>query len=80
MEEEAFVFPSDVEAEARKLEEKFRESLKLLVGYVQNKIKGRGMEIVNRVVEYAEYSSAPKITIYNHEEERALQEEMLAVV
>jgi hypothetical protein len=34
MEEEAFVFPSDVEAEARKLEEKFRESLKLLVGYV----------------------------------------------
>jgi hypothetical protein len=34
MEEEAFVFPSDVEVEARRLKEKFRESLKLLVGYV----------------------------------------------
>jgi hypothetical protein len=78
--QEAFVFLSDVEAEARKLEEKFRESLKLLVGYVQNKIKGRGMEIVNRVVEYAEHSSAPRTTNYNHEEERAIQEEMLAVV
>ncbi|KAK2390868.1 hypothetical protein QL285_064378 [Trifolium repens] len=38
------------------------------------------MEIVNRVVEYAEHSSAPRLTNYNHEEERALQEEMLAVV
>jgi vacuolar-type H+-ATPase subunit H len=40
------------------------------------------MEIVSRVVEYAEYSSASRITNYNHEEEqeRVLQEEILAVV
>jgi hypothetical protein len=82
MKEEAFIFPSDVDAEARDLEEKFRETLSLLGGYVKNKIKGRGMDILNRVVDYAEHSSAPRLTSFNHEEEeeRLLHEKVFAAV
>jgi hypothetical protein len=69
MEEEAFVFPSDVEAEARELEKKFRESLNLLVGYVNNKFKGRCMAVLRTIMDKAEHSSAPRLTNYNHEEE-----------
>ncbi|KAK2396437.1 hypothetical protein QL285_058091 [Trifolium repens] len=41
MEEEAFIFPSDVDAAARDLEDKFVEALRLLGNYVKNKINGR---------------------------------------
>jgi uncharacterized protein YnzC (UPF0291/DUF896 family) len=80
MEEEELIFPSDVDAEILNLEGKFSESLRLLGDYVKNKIKGRGMDIVTRVVEYAEHASAPRLTNYNHEEERILQEQVLATV
>ncbi|KAK2435924.1 hypothetical protein QL285_020948 [Trifolium repens] len=80
MEEEAIVFPSDVDAKARELEEKFRETLRLLGGYVKNKIKGRGLDIVARVVKYVEHSSAPRLTNFNHEEERVLQEQVFAAI
>jgi hypothetical protein len=80
MEEEAIVFPSDVDAKARELEEKFIETLRLLGGYVKNKIKGRGLDIVTRVVKYAEHSSAPRLTNFNHEEERVLQEQVFAAI
>jgi hypothetical protein len=53
MKEEAFVFPSDVDAEARKIEEKFRESLHLLAGYVKDNIKGKGMGVVRSVMDKA---------------------------
>jgi hypothetical protein len=53
MKEEGLIFPSDVEAEARKIEEKFIESLHLLVGYVKDNIKGRGMEVVRTVMDKA---------------------------
>jgi hypothetical protein len=51
-----------------------------LVGYVQDNIKGKGMDIVSKVVEYVKHSSAPRLTNYNHEEECKFQEEMLAAV
>jgi hypothetical protein len=53
MKEEALVFPSDVDAEARKIEEKFRESLHLLAGYVKDNIKGKGMGVVRSVMDKA---------------------------
>jgi hypothetical protein len=59
MEEEALIFDSDVDAEARNLENKFAEALKLLGGFVKSKIKGRGMEVLRTVMEKAEHSSAP---------------------
>jgi hypothetical protein len=80
MKEEAFVFPSDVEAEARKIEENFRESLHLLVDHVKDNIKGRGMEVLRTVMDQAEHSNALRITNFNHEEKCKLQEEMLAAV
>jgi hypothetical protein len=80
MKEEGLIFPSDVEAEARKIEEKFIESLHLLVGYVKDNIKGRGMEVVRTVMDKAEHTNALKITNFNHEEECKLQKEMLAAV
>jgi hypothetical protein len=46
MEEEVMVFPSDVDAEIRDLEMKFRESLRVLGGYVKSKIQGKGMSAV----------------------------------
>ncbi|KAK2382363.1 hypothetical protein QL285_069907 [Trifolium repens] len=80
MKEKAFVFPSDVEAEARKIEENFRESLHLLVDHVKDNIKGRGMEVLRTVMDQAEHSNALRITNFNHEEKCKLQEEMLAAV
>jgi hypothetical protein len=47
---------------------------------VKNKIKGRGLDIVTRVVKYAEHSSAPRLTNFNHEEERVLQEQVFAAI
>jgi electron transfer flavoprotein alpha subunit len=80
IEEEALIFPSDVDAEARDLEEKFGEALKLLRGYVKNKIKGRGMETLSQVMDFAAQSHAPWLTSYNHEEERLLSEQVFASV
>jgi ribosomal protein S13 len=80
IEEEAFVFYSDVDVEARILESKFAEAIKLLGGYVKSKIKGIGMEVVRTVMDKAEHTNALRITNFNHEEECKLREEMLAAV
>jgi uncharacterized protein YwqG len=80
MEEEVLIFPLDVDAEIRELEAKFSESLRLLGGYVKNKIQGRGMNALNQIMDVEEQSHALRLTYYNHEEECAYQEEVLAAI
>jgi hypothetical protein len=80
MEEEALIFDSDVDAEARNLENKFAEAHKLLGGFVKSKIKGRGMEVLRTVMEKAEHSSAPRLTNFNHEEDQKLREQVFATI
>jgi hypothetical protein len=74
------VFPLDVDAEIMELEYKFSESLRLLGGYVKNKIQGRGMNALNQIMAVEELSHAPRLTNFNHEEECAFQEELLVVI
>ncbi|KAK2381479.1 hypothetical protein QL285_069073 [Trifolium repens] len=69
MEKETFVFPSDVDAEIRDLEDKFSESLRLLGDYVKSKIEGRGMNALTQIMRAEEISHAPRLTFYNHEKE-----------
>ncbi|WJX61598.1 NADH:ubiquinone reductase (H(+)-translocating) [Trifolium repens] len=69
MEEEVLIFPSDIDAKVRELENEFRQSLRLLGGYVKRKIQGRGMNALSQIMEVAERSHAPRLTFFNHEEE-----------
>jgi hypothetical protein len=69
MEKETFVFPSDVDAEIRDLEDKFSESLRILGNYVKSKIEGRGMNALTQIMRAEEISHAPRLTFYNHEKE-----------
>ncbi|WJX20248.1 hypothetical protein P8452_09824 [Trifolium repens] len=69
MEEEVLIFPSDVDAKIRELENKFSQSLRLLGDYVKRKIHGRGMNALSQIMEAAERSHAPRLTFFNHEEE-----------
>ncbi|KAK2352151.1 hypothetical protein QL285_096466 [Trifolium repens] len=70
-EEEALIFPSDLDAEVRELEYLFSQSLKILSSHLKDKIKGRGANTVRELFETAERLSAPMLTFYNHEEEQA---------
>ncbi|KAK2450169.1 hypothetical protein QL285_009301 [Trifolium repens] len=69
MEEEILIFPSDIDAKIRELEEKFSQSLRLLGGYVKRRIEGRGMEALSQIMNAAERSHALRLTFFNHEEE-----------
>ncbi|KAK2399660.1 hypothetical protein QL285_049452 [Trifolium repens] len=69
MEEEVLIFPSDIDAKIRELEEKFSQSLRLLGGYVKRRIEGRGMETLSQIMNAAERSHALRLTFFNHEEE-----------
>ncbi|KAK2356145.1 hypothetical protein QL285_093500 [Trifolium repens] len=69
MEEEVLIFPSDIDAKIRELEEKFSQSLRLLGGYVKRRIEGRGMEALSQIMNAAERSHALRLTLFNHEEE-----------
>ncbi|KAK2380264.1 hypothetical protein QL285_067977 [Trifolium repens] len=69
MEEEVLIFPSDVDAKIRELEQKFSQSLRLLGGYVKRRIEGRGMEVLSQIMSAADRSHALKLTFFNHEEE-----------
>ncbi|KAK2401744.1 hypothetical protein QL285_051313 [Trifolium repens] len=69
MEEEVLIFPSDVDAKIRELEEKFSQSLRLLGGYVKRRIEGRGMEALSQIMSAVERSHALRLTFFNHEEE-----------
>ncbi|KAK2374741.1 hypothetical protein QL285_075682 [Trifolium repens] len=69
MEEEVLIFPSDIDAKIRELEEKFSQSLRLLGGYVKRRIEGRGMEALSQIMNAAERSHALRLTFFNHVEE-----------
>ncbi|KAK2389713.1 hypothetical protein QL285_063286 [Trifolium repens] len=79
MEEEVLIFPSDVDAKIRELEEKFSQSLRLLGGYVKRRIEGRGMDALSQIMSAAERSHALRLTFFNHEEERQRLEVVAAV-
>ncbi|KAK2395738.1 hypothetical protein QL285_057444 [Trifolium repens] len=68
-EEEALIFPSDMDAEVRELEYLFGKSLRILSTHLKDKIKGRGANTVRELFEIAERTCAPRLTFFNHEEE-----------
>ncbi|KAK2363203.1 hypothetical protein QL285_088210 [Trifolium repens] len=69
MEEDVLIFPSDVDAKIRELENKFSQSLRLLGDYVKSRIQGRGMNALSQIMDVAERSHALRLTFFNHEEE-----------
>ncbi|WJX57749.1 NADH:ubiquinone reductase (H(+)-translocating) [Trifolium repens] len=71
MEEETLIFPSDVDAEIREMEYLFSQTLRTLGDHVKSQIKGKGMTAVSVIMDTAERSHAPRLTLYNHEEEIA---------
>ena len=68
-EEEALIFPSDMDADVRELEYLFGKSLRILSTHLKDKIKGRGANTVRELFEIAERTCAPRLTFFNHEEE-----------
>jgi hypothetical protein len=78
IEEEALVFPSDVDAEVRELTFKFDQTLEILSSDIKRKIQGRGMAVVVEIFSKAENTEVPRLTNYNHEEKllelKALEE------
>ncbi|KAK2441198.1 hypothetical protein QL285_012525 [Trifolium repens] len=68
-EEEALIFPSDIDADVRELEYLFGKSLMILSTHLKDKIKGRGANTVRELFEIAERTCAPRLTFFNHEEE-----------
>ncbi|KAK2428761.1 hypothetical protein QL285_027256 [Trifolium repens] len=69
MDEETLIFPSDVDAEIREMEYLLSQSLRTLGDHVKSKIKGKGMTAVSMIMDTAERSHVPRLTLYNHEEE-----------
>ncbi|KAK2366381.1 hypothetical protein QL285_079768 [Trifolium repens] len=70
MDEEVLVFPSDIDAEVREMEYLFSQSLKILGTHLKHKIQGRGMAAMRSLFDIVERSRAPRLTFYNHVEER----------
>ncbi|KAK2400494.1 hypothetical protein QL285_050190 [Trifolium repens] len=68
-EEEALIFPSDMDADVRELEYLFGKSLRILSTHLKDKIKGRGANTVQELFEIVEKLNAPRLTSFNHEEE-----------
>jgi hypothetical protein len=79
LEEEELIFPSDIDAEILDIEGKFSESLRMLGGFVKERIKGRSMSAVRRIFEAAECSNMLSITNFNHEEELLRQQLLMAI-
>jgi hypothetical protein len=80
MEEEAFIFPSDIDAEIRALKARIGDALEVMGSYLKEKTKGRGMEIRSQVMDFAEHAHAPRLTNYNHEEDLLLSEQVFAAI
>jgi hypothetical protein len=80
MEEEAFIYPSNIDAEIRALKARFGDALEVLGSYLKDKTKGRAMEVLSQVMDFAEHSNAPRLTNYNHEEDRILSEQVFAAI
>ncbi|KAK2456076.1 hypothetical protein QL285_003474 [Trifolium repens] len=70
-EEEALIFPSDIDADVRELEYLFGKSLRILSTHLKDKIKGRGANTVRELFEIIEKLNAPRLTSYNHVKEQA---------
>ncbi|KAK2350670.1 hypothetical protein QL285_097989 [Trifolium repens] len=70
-EEEALIFPSDIDADFRELEYLFGKSLRILSTHLKDKIKGRGANTVRELFEIVEKLNAPRLTSYNHVKEQA---------
>ncbi|KAK2370325.1 hypothetical protein QL285_083382 [Trifolium repens] len=70
-EEEALIFPSDFDADVRKMEYLFSQSLQILSTHLKNKTKDRGMKTARELFKIAERLCVPRLTFYNHEEECA---------
>jgi hypothetical protein len=77
LDEEQLIFPSDIDAEILDLERKFSMTLKMLGGYVKERIKGRARSVIRQVFEAADHSSLLRITNYNHQEELLKQQQLL---
>ncbi|KAK2430278.1 NADH:ubiquinone reductase (H(+)-translocating) [Trifolium repens] len=71
MEEEVFIFPSDIDAEVREMEYLFSQSLTILSTHMKSRVQGKGMAAVRSLFEIMEHSNAPRLTLYNHDEEQA---------
>jgi hypothetical protein len=69
MDEEVLIFPSDVDSEIREMERLFNQSLRILGYHVKAKVQGRGMAAVRNLMDIAETSRVPRLTLYNHEKE-----------
>ncbi|KAK2420751.1 hypothetical protein QL285_031451 [Trifolium repens] len=70
-EEEALIFPSDIDADVRELEYLFGKSLRILSTHLKDKIKGRGANTVRELFEIVEKLNAPRLTSFNHDKEQA---------
>ncbi|KAK2427085.1 hypothetical protein QL285_025687 [Trifolium repens] len=70
MEEEVFIFPSDIDAEVREMEYLFSQSLRILSTHMKSRVQGKGMVAVRSLFEIMEHSNAPRLTFYNHDEEQ----------
>ncbi|KAK2440687.1 hypothetical protein QL285_012067 [Trifolium repens] len=70
-EDEALIFPSDIDADVRELEYLFGKSLRILSTHLKDKIKGRGANTVRELFEIVEKLNAPRLTSYNHVKEQA---------
>jgi hypothetical protein len=80
MEEYGLVFPTDIDAQGEALKAKFSNDVDSLVRYSKKKTEGRGIEVVNKVLDYAAQSNPPRLTMYNHEEKCLLTERVYAVI
>jgi hypothetical protein len=68
MEENALIFPSDIDAEGEALKAKFSDVVDALGGYLKEKTKGRGMVVLANVMKYATRVDPPRPTMISHEE------------
>jgi hypothetical protein len=68
MEEDALILPSDIDAEGEALKAKFSDVVDALGGYLKEKTKGRGMAVVNNLMECAARVDPARLTMISYEE------------
>jgi hypothetical protein len=67
MEKDALIFPSDIDAEGEALKAKFSDVVDALGGYLKEKTKGRGMAVVNNLMECDARVDPPRLTMISYE-------------
>ncbi|MCI37189.1 hypothetical protein A2U01_0058413 [Trifolium medium] len=68
MENDFFIFPFDVSAEA--LKAKFSDAVDRLSQIIHKKVEGRGMEAVKMMLEFIEHSKVKRLTLTPHYDPR----------